>query len=82
MISTKLTDGLYVITTTEICAGFIVKSNRIIRAAPIFRKWLVSPKGIAQLERLATRVCEGGCDDRRGTDNAGVIQEHPTPDIS
>jgi hypothetical protein len=31
-------DGLYVITTSYLCAGFIVNEGRITRCAPILRR--------------------------------------------
>ena len=81
MFPSSLIDGLYIVTTKETCAGFIVKNKHIIKAAPIFHKWLASPKGIAQLERLATRVCEGGCDDKRGSNPPGIFQENPATEL-
>lgn len=33
-------DGLYQVTTSWMCAGFVVKEGRIVEAAPILRKKL------------------------------------------
>ena len=31
-------DGLYQVTTKYLCAGFVIKNNKIIDCAPILRK--------------------------------------------
>lgn len=33
-------DGLYQITTSYLCAGFVVQNNKVVKYAPILRKKL------------------------------------------
>lgn len=33
-----MTDGLYRVTTTYLCAGFVIEQGRVARCAPILRK--------------------------------------------
>lgn len=46
----KLSDGLYQVTTPYLCAGFVVKDERITQCAPILRKqityWLTIARRI------------------------------------
>jgi hypothetical protein len=35
-----MTDGLYRVTTSYLCAGFVVESGRVTRCAPVLRKRL------------------------------------------
>lgn len=41
-------DGLYVVTKSYLCAGFVVKDNKIIKCAPILRKKMHYWKTIAK----------------------------------
>lgn len=43
-----LGDGLYVVTTNYLCAGFIVKDGRVTMCAPILKKRLAYWKTIAR----------------------------------
>ena len=40
-------DGLYRVVTDYLCAGFVIKNNRIIAIAPILRKRISYYKTIA-----------------------------------
>lgn len=46
-----LSDGLYRVTTSSLCAAFIVEHNEVTRCAPILRKrlahWLTVAKWVA-----------------------------------
>lgn len=35
-----MTDGLYVVTTTYLCAGFVLEGKRVTLCAPILRRRL------------------------------------------
>lgn len=35
-----MTDGLYRVTTSYLCAGFVVERGSVVRCAPILRKRL------------------------------------------
>jgi hypothetical protein len=45
----KLTDGLYLVTTSYLCAGFVAENNQITMCAPILRKRISYWKTIAIL---------------------------------
>lgn len=47
-------DGLYQITTKYLCAGFIIKDNKVILCAPILRNKLEFWKTIAK--RIGERL--------------------------
>lgn len=34
----SMNDGLYQVTTSYLCAGFVVENGRVTRCAPILRK--------------------------------------------
>lgn len=36
----NLKNGLYQVTTKYLCAGFIIKDNKVIKCAPILRRKL------------------------------------------
>ena len=46
-----LTDGLYQVTTSYLCAGFAVKNGSVVACAPILRKklsyWTTVAKRVA-----------------------------------
>lgn len=42
-----MTDGLYVVTTSYLCAGFVVENGQVITCAPVLRKRLSYWKTIA-----------------------------------
>lgn len=46
-----VTDGLYRVTTSYLCAGFVVENGRVTRCAPILRKriayWMTIAKRTA-----------------------------------
>ena len=44
----KLKDGLYRVITKYLCAGFIIKDNKIIKCAPILKKKINYWKTIAK----------------------------------
>jgi hypothetical protein len=44
----RMKDGLYQVTTTYLCAGFVVKNNQVIACAPILRRKLSYWKTIAK----------------------------------
>lgn len=35
-----MTDGLYRVLTPNLCAGFVLQNDRVVRSAPILRKRL------------------------------------------
>lgn len=43
-------DGLYQVTTSYLCAGFVIKNNKIVECAPILKKkiryWVTIAKWI------------------------------------
>lgn len=39
-----MTDGLYRVEYGSICAGFVVRDGRVVRCAPILRKWMKGKK--------------------------------------
>lgn len=41
-------DGLYQVTTKYLCAGFIIKDNKVIQCAPILRSKIAYWKTIAK----------------------------------
>lgn len=41
-------DGLYRVTYKGICAGFVIKNNKVVKCAPILRKKLSFWKTIAK----------------------------------
>lgn len=41
MTTTKLKDGLYQVTTSYLCAGFVVENGQVTQCAPILRKKLM-----------------------------------------
>jgi len=51
MTASNLSDGLYRVATSYLCAGFIVEEGRITRCAPILRRklhyWLTVATRIA-----------------------------------
>lgn len=40
----KLEDGLYRVEHGGLCAGFVVQGGRVIRCAPILRRWVKGKK--------------------------------------
>lgn len=42
-------DGLYRVTTSYLCAGFVVEGGKVVRCAPILRKKLSYWKTVAKL---------------------------------
>lgn len=45
-------DGLYQVTTSYLCAGFVIESGRVVRCAPILRRRLDYWK------TRAVRICD------------------------
>lgn len=41
-------DGLYIVTTKYLCAGFVIKDNKVINCAPILKNKLFYWKTIAE----------------------------------
>lgn len=46
--ATLLPDGVYRVETAFLCAGFVVKDNRVVECAPILRKRLDYWKAVAR----------------------------------
>jgi len=42
-----MTDGLYRVTTTYLCAGFVMQNGHVVTCAPVLRKRLAYWKTIA-----------------------------------
>jgi len=47
-VVTSLGDGLYRVTTSYLCAGFVVRSGRVVECAPILRRKLTYWQTIAR----------------------------------
>lgn len=41
-------DGLYQVTTSYLCAGFVIKNGKVIQCAPILRRKLEYWKTVAK----------------------------------
>jgi len=44
-----MTDGLYQVTTSYLCAGFVIKDGKVTQCAPILRRKINYWKTIAKL---------------------------------
>jgi len=51
-IGGKVKNGLYIVCTTYLCAGFIYKNGRVIKSAPILKKkikyWVTIAKWVSK----------------------------------
>jgi hypothetical protein len=60
-VHTKLPDGLYQVTTGYLCAGLIIRHNRVIEAAPVLCERLAYWLTLARRVDADPRSTGPGC---------------------